>query len=149
MQQEFLATPLAFDYVVENGGQIHLDTQHTFKRVGGGLSGSGGSERTIRSIAGQSEAASVLEMRQQFLQSQDEFGTVLVHAGADYEVTTTLTLTVDPRGGHAAAFFDRGGWEVRIAGNLVPEPSELTLIAVVGLLWCGRRCNRSACRFQW
>lgn len=141
-----VAGELEFDYVVENGGQIQIDMQHTFKRLGGGLSGSGGSGRTIRSIAGRSETGTVLEMTQQFLQTQDEFGAVRVTPGADYEVTTTLTLTVDPRGGHAAAFFDRGGWEVRIAGELVPEPAGAGMIAVGAVLWGGRRRRRLAGR---
>jgi hypothetical protein len=58
--------------------------------------------------------------------------------GVTYELMTRLTLTLDPRGGYAAALMT-DGWEVRLGGHLVPEPTGLILLAMA--IWSAACCG--------
>ena len=124
--------------IATDGGLVELEQLWTFKRLSGGSIGSGISRTGIKSVLGQQSEKAFNTLSTQFY----ELGSIV--PGAEYELITTFNVTVDPRGGYAAAFFDKG-WEVRIAGVRVPEPASflLTLSALIPLATLRMRSQKT------
>jgi hypothetical protein len=92
-----VAGELDFDYVVEDGGFVEVQTSYSIRRIGSGSTGTGYSIIPLTAPPQERRESTFHTLVTEFFQRD---GSPSV-AGAEYELITTLTVTVDPRGGYA------------------------------------------------